>query len=177
MASDAELESLARSSNLSVGKAALIRDVQALNNSLSLDDLSALSVEELEQLRQTRRCRGLPIGKDAAAAAALAYAGLSADAAVWDADPELDENPAHYEIEVETSFGEFEYNVDAYSGQVLSGPANVSSAAPPPPTAAPPASRKPRPNPLPSPTPAYRNPPRLVCRSSGTGTTAAFSIR
>lgn len=50
---------------------------------------------------------------------------------MWDADPELDENPAHYEIEVETSFGEFEYNVDAYSGQVLSGPANVSSAAPP----------------------------------------------
>ena len=44
IASDAELESLARSSNLSVGKAALIRDVQALNNSLSLDDLSALSV-------------------------------------------------------------------------------------------------------------------------------------
>lgn len=131
IASDAELESLARSSNLSVGKAALIRDVQALNNSLSLDDLSALSVEELEQLRQTGAARGLPIGKDAAAAAALAYAGLSADAAVWDADPELDENPAHYEIEVETSFGEFEYNVDAYSGQVLSGPANVSSAAPP----------------------------------------------
>ena len=123
IASDAELESLARSSNLSVGKAALIRDVQALNGSLSL--------EELEQLRQTGAARGLPIGKDAAAAAALAYAGLSTDTAVWDADPELDENPAHYEIEVETSFGEFEYNVDAYSGQVLSGPANVSSAAPP----------------------------------------------
>lgn len=57
-----------------MGKAALIRDVQALNNSLSLDDLSALSVEELEQLRQTGAARGLPIGKDAAAAAALAYA-------------------------------------------------------------------------------------------------------
>ena len=82
IASDAELESLARSSNLSVGKAALIRDVQALNSSLSLDDLSALSVEELEQLRQTGAARGLPIGKDAAAAAALAYAGLSADTAV-----------------------------------------------------------------------------------------------
>lgn len=60
IASDAELESLARSSNLSVGKAALIRDVQALNNSLSLDDLSALSVEELEQLRQTGAARGCP---------------------------------------------------------------------------------------------------------------------
>ena len=58
IASDAELESLARSSSLSVGKAALIRDVQALNSSLSLDDLSALSVEELEQLSPDRRCPG-----------------------------------------------------------------------------------------------------------------------
>lgn len=131
ISSDAELDSLARSSNLSVGKAALIRDVQSLNSSLAVDGLAALSVEELEQLRQTGAARGLPIGKDAAAAAALAYAGLSGDTAVWDADPELDETPAHYEVEVETSFGEFEYNVDAYSGQVLSGPANIQTAAPP----------------------------------------------
>lgn len=132
ISSDTELDSLARSSNLSVGKAALIRDIQSLNSSLTVDDLAALSVEELEQLRQTGAARGLPIGKDAAAAAALAYAGLSGDTAVWDADPELDETPAHYEVEVETSFGEFEYTVDAYSGQVLSGPANVQTAAPPP---------------------------------------------
>lgn len=46
-----------------------------------------------------------------------------------DVDPELDEVPAHYEVELLTAYGEFEYLVDAYSGAVLSGPADVASSA------------------------------------------------
>lgn len=46
-------------------------------------------------------------------------------------DPELDETPAHYEVELEVpGHGELEYRVDAYTGQVLSGPANVKLSAP-----------------------------------------------
>ena len=71
----------------------------------------------------------MPIGKDAAAAAAAAYAGLTAyDFA--DVDPELDEYPAHYEVELITALGEFGYDVDAWTGEILKGAANVSDGTP-----------------------------------------------
>ena len=72
----------------------------------------------------------MPVGTDAAASAAQTYAGISdADVITRDVDPELDEVPAHYEVELLTAYGEFEYLVDAYSGAVLSGPADVGSSA------------------------------------------------
>lgn len=123
-ATDAALESQAQSSSISVGKAAMIRDIQALNGALDFDALSVLSVEELKQLREIG-APAIPIGKDAAAAAAAAYAGLSSyDFA--DVDPELDEYPAHYEVELITTQGEFDYDVDAWTGEILKGPASVA---------------------------------------------------
>lgn len=122
---DAGLESQAQASSISVGKAALIRRVQSLNGSLHFNTLASLSVEELDQLQKTG-APGMPIGKAAAAAAAESYAGLTAvDAVTWDVDAELDEAPAHYEVELETAFGAFTYDVDAYTGQVLRGTADV----------------------------------------------------
>lgn len=123
---DTGLQAQAQSSNISVGKAAMIRDIQALNSQLDFDALSALSVEELKQLRETG-APDMPIGTAAAAAAAIEYAGVSTSAVTYDVDPELDEYPAYYEVELYTSSGEFDYNVDAWTGQVLKGPANVSS--------------------------------------------------
>lgn len=129
LSTDTDLNALAQSSNISVGKAAMIRDVQGLNSQLDFDALAALSVEELKQLRETG-APAMPIGKDAAAAAALAHAGLTtADSVTYDVDPELDENPAHYEVELYTSYGEFDYDVDAWTGQVLKGPSNVANGA------------------------------------------------
>ena len=123
-ATDATLESQAQSSSISVGKAAMIRDIQALNGALDFDALSVLSVEELKQLREIG-APAIPIGKDAAAAAAAAYAGLSSyDFA--DVDPELDEYPAHYEVELITAQGEFDYDVDAWTDEILKGPASVA---------------------------------------------------
>ena len=122
---DAALEAQAQASQISVGKAAMIQQVQALNSSLSFDDLAALSVEELDQLQKTG-APALPIGTTAAAAAAQAYAGLTdANVIARDIDPELDENPAHYEVELKTASGEFDYDVDAYTGEILKGRANV----------------------------------------------------
>lgn len=124
---DAELISLAQGSSISVGKAAMVRDVQALNGQLDFNALSALSVEELKQLRETG-APAMPVGKDAAAQAAIACAGLTASAVTYyDVDPELDEYPAHYEVELYTAGGEFSYDVDAWTGEVLKGPANVSN--------------------------------------------------
>ena len=37
----------------------------------------------------------------------------------------LDELPPHYEVELKTAWGEFDYMVDAFTGEVLSGPKDV----------------------------------------------------
>lgn len=128
---DKDLEKLAKANHISTGKAALIRQAMALNSSLTFEGLAKLSVEELRDLIETG-APGMPIGMAAALEAAANYAGLTtADVADADVDPELDETPAHYEVELEVpGHGELEYRVDAYTGQVLSGPANVKLSAP-----------------------------------------------
>ena len=97
------------------------------HNRMTVDEL----MEELRDLIEAG-APGMPIGMTAALEAAATYAGLTtADVADADVDPELDETPAHYEVELEVpGHGELEYRVDAYTGQVLSGPANVKLSAP-----------------------------------------------
>lgn len=127
---DKELEKQAKANNISTGKAALIRQAMALNGSLTFEGLAKLSVEELRDLIEAGP--GMPIGMTAALEAAARYAGLTtADITDADVDPELDENPAHYEVEFQVpGKGELEYKVEAYTGQVLSGPANVQPSTP-----------------------------------------------
>ena len=118
---DAAREQQARENNISTGKAALVNRVLTLNPSLKFDALAKLSVEELKDLAEAG-APAMPIGKDAAAYAAEQYAGTTAlDSVTAEVDPELDESPAHYEVELHTAWGEFEYLVDAYTGEVLSG--------------------------------------------------------
>ena len=118
---DAAREQQARENNISTGKAALVNRVLALNPSLKFDALAKLSVEELKDLAEAG-APAMPIGKDAAAYAAEQYAGTTAlNSVTAEVDPELDESPAHYEVELHTAWGEFEYLVDAYTGKVLSG--------------------------------------------------------
>ncbi|MCI8303130.1 MAG: hypothetical protein HFF52_00725 [Lawsonibacter sp.] len=114
-------------SGLSAGKAALVRKVMEMNGTIAADNtdafdkLAALSVEELNDLLKAGEKR-IPIGKDAAAIAAYEYSGtLALDSVVADVDPELDKNPPHYEVELKTAWGEFDYIVDAFTGAVLSG--------------------------------------------------------
>ena len=107
---DAGLERQARENSISTGKAALVNRVLALNATLKFDALAKLSVEELKDLA------------DAARTAAEQYAGTTAvDSVTAEVDPELDEFPAHYEVELHPQWGEVEYLVDAYTGKVLSG--------------------------------------------------------
>ena len=126
---DAAREQQARENNISTGKAALVNRVLALNPSLKFDALAKLSVEELKDLAEAG-APAMPIGKEAAACAAEQYAGTTAlDSVTAEVDPELDESPAHYEVELHTAWGEFEYLVDAYTGKVLSGQKNLLTAA------------------------------------------------
>ena len=118
---DAGLEQQARENSISTGKAALVNRVLALNPALKFDALARLSVEELKDLAEA----GAPamlIGTDKAMDIAAAAFGKASTAkmAYSAVDPELDESPAHYEVEIKSQTGEeFEYKIDAYTGAIL----------------------------------------------------------
>ena len=127
---DAAREQQARENNISTGKAALVNRVLTINPALKFDALAKLSVEELKDLAEAG-APAMPIGRDAARTAAEQYAGTTAlNSVTAEVDPELDESPAHYEVELHTAWGEFEYRVDAYTGKVLSGQKDLPGTAP-----------------------------------------------
>ena len=118
---DAGLEQQARENNISTGKAALVNRVLALNSALRFDALAKLSVEELKDLAEAG-APAMPIGTDKAMDIAAAAFGKASTAkmAYSAVDPELDESPAHYEVEIKSQTGEeFEYKIDAYTGAIL----------------------------------------------------------
>lgn len=118
---DAGLEQQARENSISTGKAALVNRVLALNPALKFDALAKLSVEELKDLAEAG-APAMPIGRDKAMDIAAAAFGKASTAkmAYSEVDPELDESPAHYEVEIRSQTGEeFEYKVDAYTGAIL----------------------------------------------------------
>ena len=140
---DAGREQQARENNISTGKAALVNHVLALNSALKFDELAKLSVEELKDLAEA----AMPIGKAAAAYAAEQYAGTTAlDSVTAEVDSELDESPAHYEVELHTAWGEFEYLVDAYTGKVISGQKDLLTTASTPNETTKPSDQKPDPS-------------------------------
>ena len=118
---DAGLEQQARENNISTGKAALVNRVLALNSALQFDALAKLSVGELKDLAEAG-APAMPIGTDKAMDIAAAAFGKASTAkmAYSEVDPELDESPAHYEVEIRSQSGEeFEYKIDAYTGAIL----------------------------------------------------------
>ncbi len=123
---DAQLDQQAKDTGISTGKAALVQRVLALNDSLEFDALAALSVEELKDLTEAG-APAMPIGKSAAAAIVEEFAGtLALDSVRTEVDSELDEVPAYYEVELyHPTWGKIEYRVDAYTGAVLSGQADL----------------------------------------------------
>lgn len=115
---DKKLDELAKKNNISGGKAALVEKVREINPSLEFEALSALSVEELKDLRETG-APALPIGKDKALEIAMAASGFSADEVYTETDSDLDESPAHYDVEIKHNGTEYEYKIDAYTGEIL----------------------------------------------------------
>ena len=118
---DAGLTQQARENSISIGKAALVNRVLALNPALKFDALAKLLVEELKDLAEAG-APAMPIGTDKAMDIAAAAFGKASTAkmAYSAVDPELDESPAHYEVEIKSQTGEeFEYKVDAYTGAIL----------------------------------------------------------
>ena len=118
---DAAREQQARENSISTGKAALVNRVLALNSALKFEELAAISVGELKDLIESG-APAMPIGKDKALDIAVKAFGntTSAQISYSEVDAELDETPAHYEVEIITQSGEeFEYKIDAYTGVIL----------------------------------------------------------
>lgn len=119
---DAALAQLAQANSISLGKALLVNRVLALNNALSFEKLAALSVEELNQLIDTG-APAMPIGVAQARYLAEEYAGRRGEPSL--VEPELDDDVPHYEVEIYTYYEKYEYEVDAYTGAILSGAPDI----------------------------------------------------
>ena len=117
LTSDQQLQDQAAQNNISVGKAALIQAIQK-NGDFTFDQLAALSVEELSQMAKSQASQ-MPIGRDKALEIAKTHAGLTDTGLTWEVDPELDEVPPHYEVELHQGGQEYEYKIQAYTGEVL----------------------------------------------------------
>ena len=118
---DAAREQQARENSISTGKAALVNRILAINPELKFDALAKLSVEELKDLAEAG-APAMPIGKGKAMDIAMAEFGKASSAEILhsEVDPELDESPAHYEVEITGRNGEeIEYKIDAYSGAII----------------------------------------------------------
>ena len=127
----ADLDQQARDYHISTGKANLVNQVIAQNDSLSFDALAKLTVEELSDLIQLGS-PAMPIGMEEAARIAKEAAGVpETDPAAVEVDPELDEEVPHYEVELsQPGRDEQEYLVDAFTGELLSGGPTVLSSDP-----------------------------------------------
>ena len=117
LTSDQQLQDQAAQNNISVGKAALIQAIQK-NGDFTFDQLAALSVEELSQMAKSQASQ-MPIGRDKALEIAKTHAGLTDTGLTWEVDPELDEVPPHYEVELHQGGQEYEYKIQAYTGEIL----------------------------------------------------------
>ena len=117
LTSDQQLQDQAAQNNISVGKAALIQTIQQ-NGDFTFDQLAALSVEELSQMAKSQASQ-MPIGRDKALEIAKTHAGLTDTGLTWEVDPELDEVPPHYEVELHQGGQEYEYKIQAYTGEIL----------------------------------------------------------
>ncbi len=126
---DTSLEKLAKDNGISTGKAALINGIVAKNDSLKFTELASLSVEEISDMLKTGAAQ-MPIGREEALRIAVKYADVKVeDIKSKEVDAELDDRVPHYDIEIRTSAGEFEYEVDAYTGAVIKGVKDINASA------------------------------------------------
>ena len=152
-ASDPEVSRMVEAYGISQGKAALIIQILAQNPLLKEGDLAGLTINELNLLASSRDTQ-LPsvqstgtasdkayIGADAAAQAAMQAAGVTE---VQQIKTELDAEDGRmvYEVEFIAGDSEYEYDIDAATGEVVKAERerydgyvpNPQATNPPPPT-------------------------------------------
>lgn len=132
---DQQLQQLAKSYGISVGKAALVQNILQQDATgmwtfaglaaLSINDLNLLSASQQNQLQGVSSVgtasSGAYIGEDAAKAAALADAGVSESetSMLW-VEMDYDDGRMVYEVEFYVGRVEYDYEIDAASGNIVS---------------------------------------------------------
>ena len=127
---DDDTRKLAERYGISVGKAAFIEKIIELNPTLKVEELAPLSINELCLLANGKEIGGTLysgstsdkayIGAERAKSIALSHASL-AETAVFDLDCELDYEYGRmvYEVDFDANGAEYEYEIDAKSGDIL----------------------------------------------------------
>lgn len=131
LSTDAEIAALAAAHDISRGKAALICELLHKNAALRTEDLAGLSIHALNLLlkgsdapqtisRTGVASEGGYIGADAAKAAALAHAGIPMErVADWSVEMDVERGRMVYEVDFTADGWEYEYDVDAVTGDVV----------------------------------------------------------
>ncbi len=129
---DEQLKALAEKYNISLGKAALVQLLVSQDARFQFADLAALPINDITLLLSSRQneIEGVSmsgqasssayIGESKAKAIALEHAGLSESSVTFvKAKLDFDDGRMVYEVEFYTSSTEYEYELDAATGQII----------------------------------------------------------
>lgn len=128
---DSDTVKLADKYGITVGKAALIRQIVAADNRHSFEELAALSINELNLIADGKTLSGIAsngaaasskayIGRDAAVDAALGHAGVTrSEVRKLDVDLDYEHGSMVYEVEFEVGAAEYEYDIGAADGDIV----------------------------------------------------------
>ncbi len=133
--SGAEVDSLSQEYGISHGKAALINEILEANPTYSFAELSALSVNDLNLILSNPKnsvdgvtstgsaSSGAYIGTEAALAASIADAGLTADQlSKIEVEFDFDNGLMVYDVEFDYGRTEYEYKIDALTAAIVERP-------------------------------------------------------
>lgn len=127
---DSELVEKANKYGITVGKAKLIEEIVSSNSRHNFEELVGLTINELNLISDGHQLPGIStqgqasdksyIGNDAALSAALTHAGLSSnDVREVEVDLDYEYGRMVYEVEFDSGNTEYEYDVDAVSGEII----------------------------------------------------------
>jgi len=127
---DDELNKLAQQHGITAGKARLVQQIAAQNTMHTFEELAPLSINELNLLSSGGTLDNVNsvgsasdkayIGEAAAKAAAIAHAGVQeSDITRYEAEMDYERGTMVYEIEFHHQGREYDYDIDAVTGEVL----------------------------------------------------------
>lgn len=128
---DSDTVKLADKYGITVGKAALIRQIVAADSRHSFEELAALSINELNLIADGKTLSGIAsngaaasskayIGRNAAVDAALGHAGVTrSEVRKLEVDLDYEHGSMVYEVEFEVGAAEYEYDIGAADGDIV----------------------------------------------------------
>ena len=128
---DSDTVKLADKYGITVGKAALIRQIVVADSRHSFEELAPLSINELNLIADGKTLSGIAsngaaasskayIGRDAAVDAALGHAGVTrSEVRKLEVDLDYEHGSMVYEVEFEVGAAEYEYDIGAADGDIV----------------------------------------------------------